>query len=308
MFPLYQLVSHADSSRPQRPWERVLDSRRSPRRPRFGNLTIYPESVSHHPSGPVGEEPAVVAALRNVSGTGIAIVHGEPLPAGTVFRAVWSVRDVQIPVRFRVVHSQVVGDGIYRTGARLMTDDAPTRDDLVDAPPPPLQPAAAPPIAPAPVEYVFAERAAMSSHEINLAPVASETVTEIDSADANETDPGVVESAARVEVESAAAAGECVMNLDPSPATRHVAGLTPAPADVTRCTGAVQLVKAEHLHGVTPFGFERELDLCQIDGRLWLYIHSPGKRNGWGLYVDPRQLRAALAKLDAGPNARPIAA
>jgi hypothetical protein len=308
MFPLYQLVSHADSSRPQRPWERVLDSRRSPRRARFGNLTIYPEPVSHHPSGPVGEEPAVVAALRNVSGTGIAIVHGEPLPAGTVFRAVWSVRDVQIPVRFRVVHSQAVGDGIYRTGARLITDDAATRDDLIDAPPLPSEPAAAPPIAPAPVEYVFAAMASLSSEEISLGPVASETVTEIASADATEAHPGVVEAAVRDEVESAAAARECVMNVEASPATRHSAGLTPAPADVTRCPGAVQLVKAEHLHGTTPFGFERELDLCQIDGRLWLYIHSPGKRNGWGIYVDPRQLRAALARLDASPDARPIAA
>jgi len=251
MFPLCELVTHVEAAQPKSGWVRVLDSRRSPRRPRFGTLTVYPHDGQPQPPDAHCEEPRAVVSLSNVSGTGIGIVHDQPLPVGSILRTAWRVRELQIPVRFRVVHSQVVARGIYRTGAKLMIDDEPA-----------VQPAdeVAPMAAPPPIEP------------------------------------------------TACATSDGVMSIEPSPATDHIPGLTPAPADVVRMPGAVQLVKAERLSGITPYGFERELEICRIGDRLWLYIHSPGKRNGWGIYLDPGQLGAALARLATEPAAGSLAA
>ena len=72
---------------------------------------------------------------------------------------------------------------------------------------------------------------------------------------------------------------------------------SPAPPGTCRASSAFGFDKTEKLDGVTTCGWERSITIRREGERLWIYIHSPGKKNGWGIYVSPDQFEAALARV-----------
>ncbi len=51
--------------------------------------------------------------------------------------------------------------------------------------------------------------------------------------------------------------------------------------------------QVQRLDGVTVCGWERQLEISQAGNRMWIYIHSPGKKNGWGIFVDAESFESA---------------
>ena len=80
----------------------------------------------------------------------------------------------------------------------------------------------------------------------------------------------------------------------PAPETDR---MSPTPPGTLRISSAFGMDKTEKIDGVTTCGWERSISLRRDGNRLWLYIHSPGKKNGWGLYVDPDRFEAALDRV-----------
>lgn len=72
---------------------------------------------------------------------------------------------------------------------------------------------------------------------------------------------------------------------------------SPLPPGTFRAANAFGFDKTEKVDGVTTCGWERSVTIRRDGGRLWIYIHSPGKKNGWGVYVQPDQFEAALARV-----------
>jgi hypothetical protein len=71
----------------------------------------------------------------------------------------------------------------------------------------------------------------------------------------------------------------------------------PAPAGTFRASSASGFEKTETLAGVTTCGWDRSITLRRADNRLWVYIHSPGKKNGWGIFVDANQFESAYNRV-----------
>ena len=76
--------------------------------------------------------------------------------------------------------------------------------------------------------------------------------------------------------------------------------LAPAPAGTFRMSHAFGFDKTEKLDGVTTCGWERSIEIRRDGDRLWIYIHSPGKKNGWGIFVDPDAFEAAMDRVLEG--------
>jgi hypothetical protein len=55
--------------------------------------------------------------------------------------------------------------------------------------------------------------------------------------------------------------------------------------------------KTERLDGATTCGWERSVEIRRVGARLWIYIHSPGKKNGWGIFVDADEFESAFARI-----------
>jgi hypothetical protein len=70
--------------------------------------------------------------------------------------------------------------------------------------------------------------------------------------------------------------------------------MNPSPAGTLRISSAFGFDKTQTIQGVTTCGWERSISLRRDGDRLWVYIHSPGKKNGWGIYVNPDQFESAL--------------
>lgn len=73
--------------------------------------------------------------------------------------------------------------------------------------------------------------------------------------------------------------------------------LDPAPPGTWRAASAFGFDKTETLQGVTTCGWDRSVSIRREGDRLWIYVHSPGKKNGWGLFVDAREFDAKLARV-----------
>src|SRR5439155_16247968 len=89
MFPLYELLSHAELSNPKPVPAAVVEARRAPRMSRYGNLTLYPCVERPEPIDELEEEPRVVASLSNISPRGVGLIHSDELPAGLLFDVQW---------------------------------------------------------------------------------------------------------------------------------------------------------------------------------------------------------------------------
>ena len=76
----------------------------------------------------------------------------------------------------------------------------------------------------------------------------------------------------------------------------------PSPAGTMRVSSAHGFDKTETLDGVTTCGWERSISIRRKGDRLWLYVHSPGKNNGWGIFVDADQFEAAFNRVQEGAS------
>ena len=291
MFPLSALVAHAElKSKAKAAAAAPADARRAVRITRYGNLTLYPrvergqsvdvaaayapgESMPADVIDAVWEEPRVIASISNVSATGVGLILSDELPTGLQFDVNWAEGETPGPVRFEVVHTKPLTAGLYRTGARLIAGQLPAE----------------------PVPTPFVRRFALASE--------AEPTTAIVSAP--------VEPTPDVPGEPAAPRMQLVRDDEPSP--RFTTGVIdmgrrpaepvdarrPTPEGTFQAAAAVGLDKTERLDGVTTCAFERSIELRRDGDRMWVYIHSPGKRNGWGIFVDAHQFEGAVARVQA---------
>lgn len=111
-----------------------------------------------------------------------------------------------------------------------------------------------------------------------------------------------IEATEQAEAESEAPASSTtsatstgIMHYEPDP--------TPAPARLIAPPGSFNVSEAfgfdktERLDGVTTCGWERSVEIRRVGDRLWIYIHSPGKKNGWGIFVDPSEFESAFTRV-----------
>jgi hypothetical protein len=254
MFPLYELLSHAELSNPRPVPAAVVEARRAPRMSRYGNLTLYPCVERPEPIDELEDEPRVLAALSNISPSGVGLLHSDELPLGMLFDVEWQTQEAWIPLRFEVVHSRPTSAGMYRTGARLICGELP------ELPMPPTMRLALP----APAE-----------------PAA------------------IVEARESEEPSSLPINGAGVLRYEPDPISDSTEPAEPAPPGTFYASSAFGFDKTERLDGVTTCGWERSIEIRRAGDRLWIYIHSPGKKNGWGIFVDPDQFDSALARVQS---------
>ena len=86
MFPLYELLTHAELSKPRSVSADIVEARRTPRYSRCGNLTLFPRVERPEPIDPLEEEPRVLASMSNISTTGLGLIHDGELPEGLEFQ------------------------------------------------------------------------------------------------------------------------------------------------------------------------------------------------------------------------------
>ncbi len=294
MFPLSALLAHAElKTRAQRPSSDDpggADARRAVRITRYGNLTLFPrvergEPVDAAPAYAAGEsmpadvidavweEPRVVATISNVSTTGVGLICQDELPTGLQFDVNWAEGDRPGPVRFEVVHTKPLSAGMYRTGARLVAGELPAE----------------------PVPTPFVRRFELASEAEPPAPAPS---------------PMAIVPVAEARMPMAVPMSlvrDGVMSLSRVPAEPSHARPRPAPPGTFDAAAAGGFEKTERLDGVTTCGWERSIELRRDGGRMWIYIHSPGKKNGWGIFVDPDAFEAAVGRVQAGAGSPFIA-
>jgi hypothetical protein len=264
MFPLSALLAHAELKKRKPTATSVGEARRATRRMRYGNLTLFPR-VEHaelvDAKQSAVEQPRVFASISNVSTTGVGLILTDELPTGLEFDVEWEHGDALMPLRFEVVHSRPVSAGMYRTGARLI-------DGVLPEEPLPRE------VASTDIPADQDARAVDEESMIDVAPVASSEVTGGDAG----TSMGV-------------------LKYEPAACEPQPHPTIPAPPGTFRASSAFGFDKTEKLDGVTTCGWERQIALRREGDRLWIYIHSPGKKNGWGIYVNPDQFESALARV-----------
>ena len=245
---------------------------------------MYPVVARREPIDPLEEPPRIAAALSNVSTTGIGLVHSEEMPEGLEFDIRWDIGDRTTPIRLQVVHCRPTTAGVYRTGARLVSGVLPEEPELRT-------------IA-GPAEEVI------ESTACNIEPQAGMCVDtsvlmdllQIDSEPAEQPEAVVDTTGTDEPAEPQDHLMPGVLRFEPVPAQPPLD--TPAaPPGTFAMSRAFGFDKTERLEGHTTCGFERNIELRRDGNRLYLYIHSPGKKNGWGIYVDPNEFEAAFARV-----------
>jgi hypothetical protein len=267
MFPLYELLSHAELTKPRRVAPQVVEARRSARHARCGRLTLFPCVERPEPIDLLEEEPRVVAAISNVSTEGVGILHDEELPQGLQFEVDWESGDERIPLRFEVVHSQQTSAGTYRTGAKLVFGEMPPESlpSALPALPEPMVEGAEPVAQPMMRLVRDDEPANATEGTEDIAPAETTTV------------PGI-------------------LKFEPAETSAPTAE-TNAPPGTFSVSAAFGFDKTERLDGATTCGWERSVEIRRAGDRLWIYIHSPGKKNRWGIFVDAAQFEAAFGRV-----------
>jgi hypothetical protein len=276
MFPLYELLSHAELSNPKPVAAAIVEARRAPRMSRYGNLTLFPCVERPEPIDDLEEEPRVLAALSNMSRSGIGVIHNDEMPTGMLFDVQWETSEASIPLRFEVVHSRPTSAGMYRTGARLICGELP------ELPMPP------------------ATRLALPAPELE-AVIAPEPEPMVEVQAASE-----IATTESDEPESLPIHGGGVLRYEPDPIADTAEPTAPAPPGTFSAAAAFGFDKTERLDGVTTCGWERSIEIRRHGDRLWIYIHSPGKKNGWGIFVDANQFESALARVQSTAASPPF--
>lgn len=271
---MHELLSHAELSQSKPVSSEIVETRRSPRRSRCGNLTLFPQVERAEPVDPLEEDPTVIASISNVSSDGLGMLHCEELPAGLEFDVQWDAGESRIPLRFQIVHSRRTSLGIYRTGARLIEGALPVESTT--------NPTAIKPTA-LPWEQTQGNTLGFSGYESDsqsTAPVAPEN-----------------DSPTAPMIEEVPVPRGGILKYEPEPATINSPSADPVPPGTFQVSAAFGFDKTERLDGVTTCGWERSIEIRRAGDRLWLYIHTPGKKNGWGIYVDPSQFESAFNRV-----------
>jgi hypothetical protein len=292
MFPLSALLAHAElktrAKRPSAEPPSAEEARRAVRITRYGNLTLYPrveraetvdmgdpfapgESMSSEVIDAVWEEPRVIATLSNVSTSGVGLILSEELPAGLEFDVNWEEGERPGPVRFEVVHTQPLSAGMYRTGARLVAGELPAE----------------------PVPTPFVRRFEMAS-DAEPAPVPMDSTALVPAASSAAESPAAEPMGPRMSL-----VRDGVMALSRVPTEPSASDARPAPAGTFKASLAGGFEKTERLDGVTVCGWERSIEIRRDGERMWIYVHSPGKKNGWGIFVDADQFEGAVNRVQA---------
>ncbi len=297
MFPLSALLAHAElKTRAKDPPAELTtaDSRRGAVRiTRYGNLTLYPlveqgqlvretdpfkpgESMEPEVIDAVWEEPKVVASISNVSTSGVGLILNDELPTGLQFDVNWEEGEKPGPVRFEVVHTKPLSAGLYRTGARLVAGELP--------------------VEPVPTPFVRRYELASEAEERSL-PTMSLVPLDRPVPEAQRDSPYAPLSLVR----------DGVMSLSRVPSDPVESDARPAPAGTFKASLAGGFEKTERLEGVTVCGWERSIEIRREGERMWIYVHSPGKKNGWGIFVDAEQFESAVGRVQAAAGSPFIA-
>ena len=290
MFPLSALVAHAElKSRAKQAASAAAEARGAIRITRYGNLTLFPRVERGEPAevtpfevgeampdeiiDAVWEEPRVIASISNVSATGVGLILSDELPAGLQFDCHWDAGAAPVPVRFEVVHTQPMQAGLYRTGARLVAGELPAE----------------------PVPTPFVRRFALASEAVPEPAVAAvlPEPTPMRLAPADTVDAPLPAGAAPMMM---TLVRDGIMQIERRP-TDEKPPVGPVPPGTFRAASAAGFEKVERLDGVTTCNWERSIEMKRDGSRMWVYIHSPGKKNGWGIYVDADQFESAVNRL-----------
>jgi PilZ domain len=119
----------------------------------------------------------------------------------------------------------------------------------------------------------------------------------------DEMDPNIEISNDSDSAESAAmvfAGG--ILKFEPNVPEQTDEKRSPSPAGTFRASSAHGFDKTETMDGVTTCGWERSVSIKRVGNRLWIYIHSPGKKNGWGIFVDPDQFESAFMRIQGAAS------
>ncbi len=277
MFPLTALLTHAELSKKKFKTE-SLEARRAPRRTRYGNLTLFPIVERAEPTFEESaeiDEPRIGASISNVSETGVGLILSENLPSGLEFNCQWPVGEYAIPLRFEVVHSQPISAGMYRTGARLVAGVMPEEQ--------------------VPSEFVRREEPKAIDYELTLTTPMQPTVIAAAAQEIAPTESPLNHAMQLTESAPVVFSGG-VLQFEPYKPERSMS-ISPAPVGTFRASHAFGFDKTECINGVTTCGWDRAVQIRRDGDRLWLYIHTPGKKNGWGIFVDPEVFESALQRV-----------
>ena len=88
-----------------------------------------------------------------------------------------------------------------------------------------------------------------------------------------------------------------ILKFDPGIAEQTDTLKMPAPAGTFKASAAHGFDKTETLDGATTCGWDRSISIRRSGDRLWVYIHSPGKKNGWGIFVDANDFESAFNRV-----------
>jgi hypothetical protein len=304
MFPLSALLAHAElKTRAKQPPAEASreDGRGAIRVTRYGNLTLYPlveraelvrptdgfapgESLPDEVIEAVWEEPRVVASISNVSTSGMGLILNDELPAGLQFDVNWEEGENPGPLRFEVVHTRPLSAGLFRTGARVVNGELP-----VEQVPTPfvrrfeLASEAAEPLARPTMAIVSAERSAEPMAEGQTSNPSGPTS----------------EEAAEGRFAPLSLVRDGVLQVSRVPTDQAPADRRRDPAGTFSASLAGGFEKTERLDGHTVCGWERSVEIRREGERMWIYVHSPGKKNGWGLFVDAAQFQSAVDRVQA---------
>jgi hypothetical protein len=116
----------------------------------------------------------------------------------------------------------------------------------------------------------------------------------------------VLEATESEEPESFPIHGGGVLRYEPDPINDPTESTAPTPPGTFSAAAAFGFDKTERLDGVTTCGWERSIEIRRAGDRLWIYIHSPGKKNGWGIFVNPEQFESALARVQSAAASPPF--
>jgi len=169
------------------------------------------------------------------------------------------------------VHTQPLSAGMYRTGARLVSGELPAE----------------------PVPTPFVRRFEMAS-DAEPAPEPTSGRALVPAATA-----AVAESPMEATGPRMSLVRDGVMALSRVPTEPSASDARPAPAGTFKASLAGGFEKTERLDGVTVCGWERSIEIRREGERMWIYVHSPGKKNGWGIFVDADQFEAAVGRVQA---------
>jgi hypothetical protein len=255
------LLTHAELTKRPSSTVDVGEARRAPRRMRYGNLTLFPRVERAEPTSDhdiIDEEPRVIASISNISTTGVGLILSEELPAGLEFDVDWRIGNFGQEASVPLTFEVVHSRPV---SAGMYRTGARLIAGLL-------------PEEPLPTQFVSTEM-----------PAGSEE----DYIDLNTT--GTTDEPAPMEF----AGG--ILKFEPQTFEPTDEQKSPAPPGTFRASSAFGFDKTEQLDGVTTCGWERSITIRREGERLWIYIHSPGKKNGWGIYVSPDQFEAALARV-----------